>query len=55
MIPYTKDLIESFKNISWKMGVKAHFKGGNMIKNLLMAPKDKDNIMEKSEVIYRYL
>ena len=29
-------------------------KGGNTIKNLLMAPKDKDPIMRKSGVIYRY-
>ena len=31
-----------------------HFKGGLTIKNLLMAPKDKDLILKKSGVIYRY-
>ena len=31
-----------------------YFKGGNTIKNLLMAPKDKDPLMKKSGVIYRY-
>ena len=35
-------------------GVQVYFKGGNTIKNLLMAPKDKDPIMNKSGVIYRY-
>ena len=29
-------------------------KGGSTIKNLLMAPKDKDPICKKSGVIYRY-
>ena len=31
-----------------------YFKGGNTIKNLLMAPKGKDPLMKKSGVIYRY-
>ena len=31
-----------------------YFKGGNTIKNLLMAPKDQDAIQKKSGVIYRY-
>ena len=31
-----------------------YFKGGTTIKNLLMAPKDKDPIQEKSGVIYIY-
>ena len=30
------------------------FKGGQTIKNLLMAPKDKDPITNKSGVIYRF-
>ena len=37
-----------------KYGVEVHFKGGLTIKNLLMAPKDKDHILKKSGVIYRY-
>ena len=37
-----------------KYGVQVYFKGGNTIKSLLMAPKDKDPLMKKSEVIYRY-
>ena len=31
-----------------------HFKGGNTIKDLLVHPKDKDNILQKSGVIYRF-
>ena len=31
-----------------------HFKGGNTIKNLLVHPKDKDTILQKSGVIYRF-
>ena len=31
-----------------------YFKGGNTIKELLVHPKDKDNILRKSGVIYRY-
>ena len=37
-----------------KNGVQVHFKGGQTIKGLLMAPKDKDPITNKSGVIYRY-
>ena len=35
-------------------GVQVFFRGGNTIKNLLMAPKDKDPMMKKSGVIYSY-
>ena len=52
--PYTKCLSKSFKNICSKHGVKVHFKGGNTIRNLLVAPKDKDTITKKSGVLYRY-
>ena len=31
-----------------------YFKGGSAIKDLLVHPKDKDNILQKSGVIYRY-
>ena len=35
-------------------GVQVYFKGGTTIKNLLMAPKDKDPMKKKSGVIYSY-
>ena len=47
-------LSKSFKSICGKMGVQDHFKGDITIKNLLVAPKCKDNITQKSRVIYRY-
>ena len=47
-------LSESFKRICNKVGVQLHFKVGNTIKDLLMAPKEKDNITKKGGVIYKY-
>ena len=51
MVPYCKGLSESMKRTCNK---EVHLKGGNTIKNLLMAPKDIDPILKKSGVIYRY-
>ena len=42
------------KNICNKHGVQVHHRGGNTIKGLLMAPKDKDHITMKSGIIYRF-
>ena len=47
VVPYYKGLGESFKRTCQKYGVQVYFKGGNTIKNLLMAPKDKDPLMKK--------
>ena len=52
--PYHQGLSESFKRTCKKYGIQVHLKGGLTIKNLLMAPKDKDHILNKSGVIYRY-
>ena len=54
VVPYIKDLVESFKNICGKLGIQVHFMGGNTIKSLLVVPMDKDNITQKSGVIYRH-
>ena len=54
MVPYYQGLSESIKRSCKKYGVKVHFKGGLAIKNLPMAPKDKDAILKKSGVINRY-
>ena len=54
--PWSRTIIRrSFKNVCSKMGVQIHFsfKGSNIFKNLLVAPKDRDNIPQKSGVIYR--
>ena len=48
VVPYAKGLSGSMKNVCRKHGVQVHFKGGNIIKSLLMAPKDKDPITKKS-------
>ena len=44
----------SEENTCQKYGVQVQFKGGQTIKDLLMAPKDKDPINNKSGVIYRF-
>ena len=54
VVPYYKGLSESLERICGKYGVQVYFKGGNTIKGLLMAPIDKDPMMKKSGVIYRY-
>ena len=45
---------ESCKNICGKHGVEMFFKGGNTIKDVLVHPKDRDTILQKSGVIYRF-
>ena len=34
VVPYTKKLSESLKNVCGKMGIQVHFKGGNTIRSL---------------------
>ena len=54
VIPYIPGLDEKFKRTCNKQGFQVHFKGTNTIKQLLMAPKDKDPKLAKSGVIYKY-
>ena len=54
VVPYQQGLSERFKNTCQKYGVQVDFTGGQTIKDLLMAPKDKDPITNKSGVIYRF-
>ena len=54
VVPYYQGLSESTQRTCRNHGVQVHFKGGLTIKNLLMAPKDKDPILKKSGVIYIY-
>ena len=54
VVQYQQGLSERFKNTCQKYGVQVHFKGGQTIKDLIMAPKDKDPITNKSWVIYRF-
>ena len=54
VVPYHQGLSESYKNICRKYGIDVHLKGGHTIKDHLMAPKDKDPLLKKSGLIYRY-
>ena len=54
VVPYHKGVSESLKKTCNKHGIQVYFKGGRTIKSLLMAPKDQDPILKKSEVIYRF-
>ena len=54
VMPYMKGLSESCKNICRRHDIEMHFKGANTIRQLLVHPKDKDDILKKSGVIYRY-
>ena len=49
-----KGLSETCKNICRRHGIDLHFKGNNTIRQLLVHPKDKEDILKKSGVIYRY-
>ena len=53
-MPYHQGLSESFKSTWKKYGIEVHLKEGPTIKNLLMTPKDKDPILKRSGVIYRF-
>ena len=54
MVPYTKGLSGSFKNLCRKHGSQVYLRGSKTIKDLLVAPQDKDHITKKSGIIYRY-
>ena len=54
VVPYHQGLSERLKRTCNKYGVQVFFKGGQTIRSLLMGPKDKDPITNKSGVIYRY-
>ena len=52
VIPYTQGLCESIKKICSRYDIQTHFKGNSTIKNLLVSPKDKDPMANKSGAIY---
>ena len=54
VVPYTKGLSESLKKVCNKHGVQVYFRGSKTIRSLLVVPKNKDPILKKSGVIYRY-
>ena len=54
VIPYVPGICESIKNIGKKHGVAVYSKGGRTLKNILVSPKDKDEMVNKNSVIYSY-
>ena len=53
MVHYIRGLGERFKRACNK-GIQVHFMGTNTIKTLLMAPKDRDNKLKMTRVIYKF-
>ena len=54
VVPYIQGLGEKLKKTCNKQGTRVHFKGTNTIKSMLLSPKDKNNKLQKSGVIYKY-
>ena len=54
VVPYMKGLSETCKNICRRYGVEVYFKGSRTIRDHLVHPKDKDTMLKKSGVIYKY-
>ena len=58
VIPYTKGIAKSIKQLCGKYGIQVHFKGNTtikqVIKQVLMKPKDQDPKDNKSGIIYSY-
>ena len=52
VILYTQGLCKSIKKICSRYGIQTHFKGYSTIKNLLVSPRDKDPMANKSGAIY---
>ena len=53
LVPYIHGLRERFERTCNNKGIQVHFKDANTIKTLLMAPKDRDNKLQKSGIIYQ--
>ena len=54
VIPYTRAIAESFKNICAKYGIQVYFKGNTTIKQILIKPKDQDPKDKKIGVIHSF-
>ena len=52
--PTWKDWQNHARTSGRRYGVEVYFKGGRTIKDILVHPKDKDTILKKSGVIYKY-
>ena len=54
VVPYIQGPRERYKRTCNNKDIQVHFKGTNTVKTLLMAPKDRDNKLQKSRVIYKF-
>ena len=52
VMPHIQGVCKSIKKICSRYGIQTHFKGNSTIKNLLVSPKDKDHMANKSWAIY---
>ena len=52
--PYVKGMSEKMRDTMRNKGVQLYFKGGDTVRSLLMAPKDKDPKPKKQGVIYDF-
>ena len=50
--PFRKGLSKKFKMTCNSLGIQKHFKGSNTLCTLLIVPKDKSSICQKSGLIY---
>ena len=53
-VPYIQGLGDRFKRTSNSKGMQVQFKGTNTIKTLLMAPKYRNNKIQRRRVIYKF-
>ena len=54
LIPYVQGLCESIKYICGKYCIQIYFQGKRKLKNILLMPKGKDQMQQKSGIIYWY-
>ena len=54
VIPYVQGLCKSRKHICIKYDINTYFMRNSAIKNILVSPKDKDPVHNKSCIIYQY-
>ena len=52
VISYTQGLCKSIREICSRFGIQTHFKGNSIINSLVVSPKDKDPMANKSGAIY---
>ena len=54
VVPYLQGTGEKFKKVCKSKGIQIHFKGTNILRTLVVTPKDKGPKLHKSGVIYHF-